>query len=48
LNAPLAPASVGVVTPQKAHFGQPLKLKSGATLPEYDLVYETYGTSATR
>jgi homoserine O-acetyltransferase len=44
LNAPLAPASVGVVTPQKAHFGQPLKLKSGATLPEYDLVYETYGT----
>ncbi|HEX2651256.1 MAG TPA: homoserine O-acetyltransferase [Burkholderiales bacterium] len=44
LNAPLAPASVGVVTPQKAHFGQPLKLKSGATLPEFDLVYETYGT----
>ena len=44
LNAPLSPASVGVVTPQKAHFGQPLKLKGGATLPEYDLVYETYGT----
>jgi homoserine O-acetyltransferase/O-succinyltransferase len=44
LNAPLAPASVGVVTPQMAHFGQPLKVKTGATLPEFDLVYETYGT----
>ena len=31
MNAPLTPASVGVVTPQKAHFSEPLKLKSGAT-----------------
>jgi homoserine O-acetyltransferase len=44
LNAPLIPASVGVVTPQKAHFAEPLKLKGGATLPEYELAYETYGT----
>ncbi len=26
------------------HFGEPLPLKSGAVLPAYDLVYETYGT----
>jgi len=44
LNAPLIPASVGVVTPQKAHFAEPLKLKGGATLPEFELAYETYGT----
>ena len=37
-------SSVGVVTPQTAHFDAPLTLKSGAVLPCYDLVYETYGT----
>ncbi|WP_341676586.1 homoserine O-acetyltransferase [Niveibacterium sp. SC-1] len=37
------PGSVGVVTPQRAHFPEPLVLKSGAVLPSYDLVYETYG-----
>ena len=37
-------ASVGVVTAQIAHFNLPLTLKSGAVLPSYDLVYETYGT----
>ncbi|MCE9632692.1 MAG: homoserine O-acetyltransferase [Methylophilales bacterium] len=37
-------SSVGVVTPQTAHFSEPLALKSGAVLPAYDLVYETYGT----
>ncbi|MES2181675.1 MAG: homoserine O-acetyltransferase, partial [Pseudomonadota bacterium] len=36
--------SVGIVVSQTAHFSQPLKLKSGATLPQFDLVYETYGS----
>jgi homoserine O-acetyltransferase len=36
--------SVGIVAPQTAHFNVPLKLKSGQVLPQYDLVYETYGT----
>jgi homoserine O-acetyltransferase len=36
--------SVGIVTPQTAHFSEPLQLKSGAVLPAYDLVFETYGT----
>jgi homoserine O-acetyltransferase len=35
--------SVGIVAPQTAHFTEPLMLKSGAILPEYDIVYETYG-----
>jgi homoserine O-acetyltransferase/O-succinyltransferase len=35
--------SVGIVTAQTAHFSEPLTLKSGAVLPEFDLVYETYG-----
>lgn len=38
------PGSVGVVTPQRALFTTPLLLKSGGVLPEYELVYETYGT----
>ena len=37
------PRSVGAVKPQIMHFDQPLSFKSGATLPAYDLVYETYG-----
>ena len=36
--------SVGVVTPQTAHFDDPLALACGKTLPSYSLVYETYGT----
>jgi len=36
-------SSVGIVVPQTAHFSEPLTLKSGAVLPAYDLVYETYG-----
>lgn len=32
------------VTPQIWHCAEPLTLKSGAVLPEYDLVYETHGT----
>lgn len=36
--------SVGQVTPQTAHFDEPLALACGRSLPSYDLVYETYGT----
>ena len=36
--------SVGLVTPQKIHFDQPLELASGHTLSSYDLLYESYGT----
>ena len=36
--------SVGIVTPQTAHFNEPLTLKSGDVLPAFDLIYETYGT----
>ncbi|MDD5177137.1 MAG: homoserine O-acetyltransferase [Sterolibacterium sp.] len=36
--------SVGIVAAQSAHFDAPLELKSGAVVPAYDLVYETYGT----
>ncbi len=35
--------SVGIVSPQTAHFSEALTLKSGEVLPEFDLVYETYG-----
>jgi homoserine O-acetyltransferase/O-succinyltransferase len=35
--------SVGLVIPQVHHFDTPLTLRSGRVLPEYDLVYETYG-----
>lgn len=35
--------SIGIVAPQTAHFDTPLTLKSGAVLPQFDLVYETYG-----
>ena len=36
--------SVGVVSAQRAQFYTPLSFKSGAVLPRYELVYETYGT----
>jgi homoserine O-acetyltransferase len=36
--------SVGVVTPQLARFAEPLSLRCGTSLREYELVYETYGT----
>ena len=36
--------SVGIVHPQKASFNRPLELQqAGASLPSYELVYETYG-----
>ena len=37
-------ASIGTVTPQTMHFAQALPLRSGASLADYTLVYETYGT----
>jgi homoserine O-acetyltransferase len=37
-------SGVGIVAPQRAHFDAPLQLRSGAVLPAYDLVYETYGS----
>jgi homoserine O-acetyltransferase len=36
-------SSVGIVAPQVAHFNEPLQLKSGQVLPQYHLMYETYG-----
>jgi homoserine O-acetyltransferase len=43
MNAPHDPFSVGAVTAQKAHFDAPIRLRSGAELPSYDIAYETYG-----
>ena len=36
--------SVGLVTPQKFQFEQPLELECGRILPRFDLMVETYGT----
>jgi homoserine O-acetyltransferase len=36
--------SIGIVTPRLAHLTDPLRLKSGAVIDQYDLAYETYGT----
>jgi len=35
--------SIGIVSAQRAHFDTPLVFRSGAVLPRYELVYETYG-----
>jgi homoserine O-acetyltransferase len=35
---------VGIVESQRARFDAPLRLRSGATLPGFELAYETYGT----
>src|SRR6478752_259117 len=47
MNAPTVPTrdprSVGAAKAELAHFDSPLKLKGGATLPSYDIAYETYG-----
>ncbi|HEY9018553.1 homoserine O-succinyltransferase MetX [Thiomicrospira sp.] len=37
-------SSIGLVTPKTLHIDEPLALVSGAVLPQYDLVYETYGS----
>ncbi len=36
--------SIGIVASKTAHFDSPLTLKSGVVLPQFHLVYETYGT----
>jgi len=36
--------SIGIVQPQSLFFKEPLALQSGASLSDYTLVYETYGT----
>ncbi|HSB22099.1 MAG TPA: homoserine O-acetyltransferase [Burkholderiaceae bacterium] len=36
--------SIGVVHPQSLRFEKPLPLRSGASIADYTLVYETYGT----
>ena len=43
MDTSIAPGSVGVVTPRTAKFTEPLRLRSGAVMDAYDLVYETYG-----
>ena len=35
--------SIGIVSAQRAQFDNPLVFRSGAVLPRYELVYETYG-----
>ncbi len=36
-------ASIGTISPQQMTFAEPLPLRSGASLADYTLVYETYG-----
>ena len=36
-------SSVGIVAPQIAHFNEPLTLKSGQVLSQFNLIFETYG-----
>jgi homoserine O-acetyltransferase/O-succinyltransferase len=36
--------SLGIVSSQSMHFSAPLQLQSGASIANYTLVYETYGT----
>ncbi len=39
----IPPDSVGIVSPQRIHFDEPLTLRSGNVIPHYDLMVETYG-----
>jgi homoserine O-acetyltransferase len=43
MDTGIASKSVGAVTPQSARFTEPIRLKSGAVMNEYELVFETYG-----
>jgi homoserine O-acetyltransferase len=36
--------SIGIVSAKRAQFDTPLVFRSGAVLPRYELMYETYGT----
>lgn len=40
----IPPNSVGLVSPQRVHFSEPLLLACKRTLAEFDIAYETYGT----
>ncbi|MGH8579443.1 MAG: homoserine O-acetyltransferase MetX, partial [Gammaproteobacteria bacterium] len=42
-STPSPAGAVGLVTPQKLHFDQPLRLDCGSVLESYELVVETYG-----
>ncbi len=42
-NASFPPDSVGLVTPERIKINSPLKLDCGRSLPEYELMIETYG-----
>ena len=44
MDTGIASTSVGIVAPQTARFTEPVTLKCGAVVDEYELVYETYGT----
>ena len=35
--------SVGIITPQTLHFDERVQLKSGDSLENFDVVYESYG-----
>lgn len=39
----VASDSVGIVTPKCAEFNEPFTMENGATLPSFQLMYETYG-----
>ena len=43
LSTAIPSDSVGIITPQVASIKNPLQLECGITLPNYELVYETYG-----
>jgi homoserine O-acetyltransferase len=43
MDTAISAQSVGSVAPQTASFTEPLRLKSGAVMDAYELVYETYG-----
>lgn len=44
MSAAHDPLSIGLVTPRHARFAQGLQLACGRTLPELEVVFETYGT----
>jgi homoserine O-acetyltransferase len=39
----MSQGSVGIVTPQLMQFDEPIELKSGARIDDYQIAYETYG-----
>lgn len=40
----MTPESIGIVTPKRYQFNQPLVLASGRSLPGFELIVETYGS----